>query len=100
MKMKDNVLEQLTAIALKYKIDKMVLFGSRARGDHSPVSDYDIAVFKMELSQTDRALLSLDIEEINTLKKIDVVFIDDNIAEEFIANIIKEGVVIYEQARK
>lgn len=100
MKMKDNVLVQLKAIASKYKIDKMLLFGSRARGEHSPVSDYDVAVFERELSQRDRALLCLDIEEINTLKKIDVVFIDDNIEEEFIANITKEGVVIYEQARE
>src|SRR5690348_9407526 len=26
-------------------IDRVVLFGSRARGDHRPDSDYDIAVF-------------------------------------------------------
>ena len=98
--MKDNVLEQIKEIAAKYKIDKMVLFGSRARGDHSPVSDYDIAVFEKGLSPIDKALLSSDIEDISTLKKIDMVFIDDNITEAFLDNITKEGVVIYEQTRK
>jgi len=44
--MKDYVIEQLCEIAAKYKIEKMVLFGSRARGDHSLLSDYDIAVFE------------------------------------------------------
>jgi len=27
------------------KLERVVLFGSRARGDHRPDSDYDIAVF-------------------------------------------------------
>ena len=27
------------------RLDRVVLFGSRARGDHRPDSDYDIAVF-------------------------------------------------------
>jgi predicted nucleotidyltransferase len=27
------------------RLDRIVLFGSRARGDHRPDSDYDIAVF-------------------------------------------------------
>jgi uncharacterized protein len=27
------------------RIERVVLFGSRARGDHQPDSDYDIAVF-------------------------------------------------------
>lgn len=34
------------------RIERVVLYGSRARGDHRPDSDYDIAVFLNDL--TDR----------------------------------------------
>ncbi len=32
-----------------YRIDRMVLFGSRGRGDACPDSDYDVAVFFNDL---------------------------------------------------
>lgn len=32
------------------RLEKMVLFGSRARGDHGPDSDYDVAIFISELA--------------------------------------------------
>jgi predicted nucleotidyltransferase len=36
-----------TAVGEAYgdRLERLVLFGSRARGDHRPDSDYDIAVF-------------------------------------------------------
>ena len=96
----DYVLEQIKKIASKYKIEKVVLFGSRARGDNSRVSDYDIAICGNELSPIDKALFSFDIEEISTLKKIDIVFVDESLDDELIKNITKEGEVIYEQIKE
>jgi predicted nucleotidyltransferase len=41
------------------RIKRVVLYGSRARGDHRPDSDYDIAVFlRGEVSREDRDRLS------------------------------------------
>ncbi|WP_243141182.1 nucleotidyltransferase domain-containing protein [Alkaliphilus pronyensis] len=93
--MKDYVIEQIIKVANKYKIDKIILFGSRAKGENTNTSDYDLAVFCHQLSPTEKALFCCDLEEINTLKKIDVVFIDDNIDEKLMENILTEGVVIY-----
>jgi predicted nucleotidyltransferase len=93
----DAVLDQIKQIAAKYSITKLVLFGSRARGDHSPISDYDLAVFGPGLSALAKADFSLDIEEIATLKKIDLVFADDNATDDLMRNILAEGKVIYEQ---
>lgn len=94
--MKEDILRQIREIAIKYKVEKILLFGSRARGDHSSDSDYDIAVFGANLSDIDRALFCADIEEINTLKKIDVVFIREHTDKLLVRSIQEEGVTIYE----
>lgn len=49
----DPVLEKFrTAITALYgpRIERIVLYGSRARGDARPDSDYDIALFLRDLS--------------------------------------------------
>lgn len=96
----DKVLEQIRQIAVKYNVKKIVLFGSRARGNHSSVSDYDIAVFAKGLSVLDQARLWSEVEEIDTLKKIDLTFVDEQIMDEFRKNINKDGVIIYEQGKQ
>ena len=93
----DSVTKQIREIATKYKIDKLVLFGSRARGDYSPVSDYDITVFGKHLSSLDKASFWADVDEIGTLKKIDIVFVDDSGTDELLENIRRDGVILYEQ---
>ncbi|NJD04760.1 MAG: nucleotidyltransferase domain-containing protein [Ruminiclostridium sp.] len=91
----DRVLEHIRQIAIKYKVEKVVLFGSRARGDNSPVSDYDIAVFGKDLSALDRACFNADAEEIDTLKKIDIVFVNGALEDELKENIKNDGIIIY-----
>ena len=46
-----------------------------ARGDYASVSDYDIAIFKNHLSALDKACLRDDVDEIETLKKIDIILL-------------------------
>ena len=95
--MQDYVLSKIKEIAAKFDIEKVILFGSRARGDHSKTSDYDIAILGKDIPLVDQALLREAMEEINTLKKLDVVFIDEDSDKELAENIRSEGVVIYEQ---
>ena len=48
----DPVLEKFRAAITELygsRIERIVLYGSRARGDHRPDSDYDIAVFLKDL---------------------------------------------------
>ncbi|RQD68421.1 MAG: nucleotidyltransferase domain-containing protein [Tindallia sp. MSAO_Bac2] len=85
--MQDYVLSMIKEIAAKFEIEKVVLFGSRARDDHLKTSDYDIAIFGKDISLVDQALLREAMEEINTLKKVDVVFIDEDSEKELVENI-------------
>ena len=47
----ERVLKDISAFAKKYSINKVILFGSRARGDNTERSDIDIAVYGGELKQ-------------------------------------------------
>ena len=94
----DNVLQQIKEISSRYHIQKVILFGSRARGDNSPVSDYDIAVFGKDMSERVKTGFYLDVEDIDTLKKIDIVFVDDKVSPRLLDKIADEGVVVYEGA--
>ena len=87
------VLAELISIAERHHIEKLILFGSRARGDFRRTSDIDLAV-----SGGDFARFALDVEEeTSTLLKYDFVDLDRNIQEELLKSIEKEGVVIYEK---
>jgi len=91
-----KVQEQIKELAQKYAIEKIILFGSRARGDNSEKSDIDIAVYPMPEFQNIGRFTS-DIDELNTLLKVDMVFINKDTEAKLIHNISKEGVVIYER---
>jgi uncharacterized protein len=80
-------------------IEKMVLFGSRARGGYHRSSDIDLAVFTKNCSHTQQNLIEQAIKDMSTPLKIDVVFIDRLKKEKLIFNIREEGVIVYEQGK-
>ncbi|WP_100011803.1 nucleotidyltransferase domain-containing protein [Lentibacillus sediminis] len=81
------------------QIEKVVLFGSRARGDFQSSSDIDLAFFTINSSHSQQNLIAQFIDELPTPLKIDVAFMDRLSKEKMIFNIQKEGVVIYEQGK-
>ena len=47
----DRILRELSFLAHKYSVTKIVLFGSRARGTNTERSDIDIAVYGGEFDR-------------------------------------------------
>ncbi|MBQ9228867.1 MAG: nucleotidyltransferase substrate binding protein [Eubacterium sp.] len=90
----DELLALIQNAALKYKsIRKLVLFGSRARGDDNKESDYDIAVFGAV--EQDQLLFKNAVDELPTLHKIDLVFVDEKTMNTPLYDSIqKEGKII------
>ena len=66
---KPKVIEEIRTFARKYNIDKVILFGSRARGDYRRTSDIDLAVVGGDFA---RFALDVD-EETSTLLEYDIV---------------------------
>lgn len=89
----ESLVREIAIFARKYNIERIVLFGSRARGTNSPRSDIDIAV-----SGGDVDLFSIDISEnADTLLMFDIVPLDNGITDELRNEIDRDGVIIYEK---
>lgn len=89
----EKVLTSIIDIGKKYDVDKIVLFGSRARGDWRERSDIDIAVYG---GNADAFALDID-EDVPTLLKFDIVDMNREVQAELIDSINNEGVAIYEK---
>lgn len=91
-----DIYDDVKNIAAKYEaIEKVVLFGSRARGDNREKSDIDIAVFPREYPFKQEAAFWIEIEDIDTLLKFDIVVVNEDTEKELIENIEVDGVILY-----
>ena len=90
---KPIVIEEICNFARKYNVKKVVLFGSRARGDFKEKSDIDLAV-----QGGDFIRFMLDVnEETSTLLSFDIINLDEKIQDELRESIEKEGKIVYEK---
>ncbi len=88
-----QVIKEIFDFAQKYNVAKVILFGSRARGDFKRTSDIDLAVSG---GNFDRFALDVD-EETSTLLMFDIVDLDREMQPELRESIEKEGVPLYEK---
>lgn len=89
----DALLPPLVELARSLSVPRLVLFGSRARGDHRERSDIDLAVFGLDRVRAGRLRLAL--EELPTLLEFDLVCVDAHTSPALLANIEREGVTLY-----
>lgn len=90
-----NVYNDIINFSKNIGVDKLVLFGSRARGDNQEKSDIDIAVYGC--NDFLKLKMKLD-EELWSLLHIDIINMDDcNISQDLINEINRDGVVLYEK---
>lgn len=89
---REQVIEEIIELAKKYKLSKVILFGSRARGDYHEKSDIDLAIVGGEQLE-----FALDIEEkTETLLQYDVIDME-KAQKELLENIKKDGLILYEK---
>lgn len=95
MNLDPEIIKQIRDIAINFNhIEKIILFGSRFRGDNRERSDIDLAVYSDEdiaefiysIEIQVQSLLKFDISDINQLNDLD-----------FKKEVETEGAVIYEK---
>ena len=95
----DELYAKLAALAAQYGARRLVLYGSRARGDFHERSDIDLAVYGMPENQ--RGGFSMETEDLPTLLKLDNAFETDCMTSQqtmnpaFLKNIEEDGVTLY-----
>ena len=90
----NRVIRDIRTFAEDNAVNKVVLFGSRARGDNGNRSDVDIAVYGGDFDS-----FYWDIKEkTHSLLTFDMVQMDTNVTEELKNEIKRDGGTIYEKA--
>lgn len=93
MNLLQPIVDSIAGLARQCNLDKVILFGSRARGDNRERSDIDLAI---QGGNTVAFAASAD-EDIPTLLMFDVVDLDKSVRKELLEEIRRDGVVIYEK---
>lgn len=89
-----RVENEIRFFAQKYCIERIVLFGSRARGTNYERSDIDLAI-----SGGDFDAFYWDVKEkVHSLLTFDIVDMDSGISDELAEEIERDGVILYEKA--
>ena len=90
----ERVVKDIVSFAKDNNVDKVIVFGSRARGTNTERSDIDIAViggnftdFYWDIKEKTHSLLSFDIVELG-----------ENTSDELKSEIERDGVILYEKA--
>ena len=89
----DSIEQDIISIAIKNDIKKLILFGSRARGDFKRASDIDLAV---EGGNISAFAVQVD-EEVSILLEFDIINLDGRVQKELLESIRREGVLLYEK---
>lgn len=90
---KQKVIDEIIDLAKQYDVHKVILFGSRARGDYRERSDIDLA-----FSGGKAAAFTLDVDEMtSTLLEFDIIDLDKPAQSGLLDSIMSEGKVLYEK---
>lgn len=91
--LRPEVIEEILSLAERYQLEKVILFGSRARGDYWRASDIDLAVQGGDLTS-----FSLEAEEtVPTLLTFDIIDLSGALDADFLDSVMREGIVLYEK---
>ena len=91
----ERVLQEILQFARDAGVERLVLFGSRARGTHSERSDIDLAVYGGDFD----AFYFRVQEETESLLEFDLIDMHRKVSPSLLEEIEREGIEIYEKRR-
>jgi len=92
----ENIIEKIiTVFENNPKVDKALIFGSRAKGNYRADSDIDIAVKGTGITLDDILKMQMEMEEKGILNKVDLLDYDAVKEKAVIEHIDRVGIVVY-----
>lgn len=96
LKLKPKIKKQITSVfSSNPQVTKVILFGSRARGDSDERSDIDLAVATSAMDIREKTRLTYLCDELDTLLPIDLIWLDEA-SQPLKDQIKRDGVILYE----
>ncbi len=87
-----------TLFSKNERIERVILYGSRAKGNHKPFSDVDITLVGDELTHEDLNRIILAIDDLLLPYQFDISIFHQLKNDTLIDHINRRGIVIYEKS--
>ncbi|HLX54483.1 MAG TPA: nucleotidyltransferase domain-containing protein [Aquella sp.] len=92
----EAVIQQITSVFSQFKeIQKVVLYGSRAKGNYKPGSDIDLCLFGNGIDLTLQYKIEQALDDLDLAYKCDVTVYDKLDNQELIEHINRIGINLY-----
>lgn len=93
-----NIIQKLCMLSREYQVEKLLLFGSRARGTNYEYSDIDLAAWGIRSAAQYLDFQDAIEEQVPTLLRFDLVDMNaSGVSDELRREVEKDGVVLYEK---
>jgi predicted nucleotidyltransferase len=91
-------LKGLMAVFQKFPcIEKVTLYGSRAKGNFRPGSDIDLAVSSTTMTYLEQMKLETEIDDLLLPYTIDLLHLEKLTNEKLVEHILRVGILLYEK---
>lgn len=98
--LEDSTIKKMHGIFSRYgKIEEVIIYGSRAKGNYREGSDIDITLKGKSLTEKIRSDIWLDLDDLNMPYIIDMSIYDHLKSETLIDHISRVGKVFYKRER-
>ena len=96
----DTVIQYLQTIFRKYScVEKVLIFGSRAKGNYHTGSDIDLAVVASDMTYSQFLSICADIDDLDLLYKVDLLDYKKNIGTPIGDHIDRVGIIFYSKEK-
>ena len=93
----ENTIKEINSVFSKYnKIETVILFGSRAKGNFTNGSDIDLAVKAKDLSFDEFLSIQIDLDQLELIYKIDFLDYTKIQEPELLDHINRVGILVYQ----
>jgi predicted nucleotidyltransferase len=80
-----------------HKIEKVILFGSRAKGNFKPGSDIDITIQGSDLKLDDILIAKVKVDELSLPYKMDIIIFERINEKALLEHIDRVGIVLFDR---